>query len=160
MREPRPDPYRVLGVCRDATAADITRAHRLQARAVHPDTAPPGTGTAAQFRALSDAYHVLSDPARRAAHDRARSRDTAAGPGQAAPGRTRPRPAAGPPPASPRVPPGPVPARMPALRAGPVRVEPLPATAPGSGPGAGSQAGADARAGPVRWHPGTRRDGL
>jgi hypothetical protein len=26
MREPGPDPYRVLGVSRDATAADITRA--------------------------------------------------------------------------------------------------------------------------------------
>jgi DnaJ domain len=159
MREPGPDPYRVLGVSRDATATDITRAYRRLARAAHPDTAPPGAGATARFRAVSEAYQVLSNPARRAEYDRPPSRQAAPGHGQAAPGRARPRPGARMPPtmAQAMVSPDPVP--MPALWAGPVRVEPLPAP-PVSGPKANSLAGVAAWAGPVRWHPGARRDGL
>jgi curved DNA-binding protein CbpA len=161
MAEPGPDLYRVLGVSRDATAAEITRAYRRRARAVHPDTAPPGAGAAARFRVVSEAYQVLSDPARRAVYDRASYRETAPGHSQAAPGRARPRPAgADMPPAWPRVPAGLGPLRMPALWAGPVRVEPLRAAAAGPGPGAGSQAGVAGRAGLVSRYAGSRRNGL
>jgi DnaJ domain len=158
MRKPGPDPYRVLGVSRDATTAEITRAYRRQALAVHPDTAPAGTGAAAQFRAVSDAYQVLSDPARRAAHDRERSCQVP-GPGQAAPGRACPGPADGVPPwpwaaADPGL------ARLPPLWAGPVRVEPLPAGAPGSGSWAEIQGGPADWAGLARWYLSPRRDGL
>src|ERR1700722_3187203 len=154
MVEPGPDLYQVLGVAREATGAEITRAYRRRARAVHPDTAPPGAGAAARFRAVSEAYQVLSDPARRAAYDHASSRETAPGHSQAAPRRARPRPApAEMPPAWPRVPAGPGPLRMPALWAGPVRVEPLRATAAGPGPGTGSQAGAAARGSPYGGAP-------
>lgn len=149
MREPGPDPYRVLGVSRGAAAADITRAYRRLARSVHPDTAPPGAGAAARFRAVSEAYQVLSDPARRARYDRARSR-------QAAPGRARPGPAAG----MPQAPAGSGPVRIPALWAGPVRVEALPAAAPRPGTGAESQAGGAARAGSVHWYLRAPRGGL
>jgi curved DNA-binding protein CbpA len=150
MREPGQDLYRVLGVSRDATAADITRAYRRQARAVHPDTAPPGAGAPARFRALAEAYQVLGDPARRAGYNRARHP-------RATPGPPRPGPAAGMPPAWPRVPAGPGPARMPAaLWAGPVRIEPVPAAARG----AESQAAAAAWAVVVRLHLASRRGGL
>jgi curved DNA-binding protein CbpA len=158
MVEPGPDLYQVLGVAREATGAEITRAYRRRARAVHPDTAPPGAGSAARFRAVSEAYQVLSDPARRAAYDHASYRETAPGHSQAAPRRARPRPApAEMPPAWPRVPAGPGPLRMPALWAGPVRVEPLRATAAGPGPGTGSQAGAAVRG---SRYGGARRNGL
>jgi curved DNA-binding protein CbpA len=149
MRDAGPDLYRVLGISRDATAADITRAYRRQARAVHPDTAPPGAGDAARFRAAAEAYQVLSDPARRAGYDRARSR-------QAQPGRAGPGPAAG----MPRVPASPGPVRMPALWAGPVRVEPLPAAVPDPRSRAGRRGAVAARARPVRLYPRSRRDGL
>jgi curved DNA-binding protein CbpA len=160
MREPGPDPYRVLGVSRDATAADITRAYRQRARSVHPDTAPPGTGTAARFRALSEAYQVLSDPGRRAGYDRGRSSQAAPGRGQGAPVRAYPGPAAAMPPAGPRAPAGPGLVRMPALWAGPVRVEPFPAAAPGRGTGAESQPGPAAHAGMVRRYLSAPWDGV
>ena len=63
------DPYEVLGVGPSATGADIARAYRRLARAVHPDSRPGDPAAAGQFRALSEAYALLSDPARRAAWD-------------------------------------------------------------------------------------------
>jgi curved DNA-binding protein CbpA len=153
MRDPGPDPYRVLGVSRDATAADITRAYRQRARAVHPDTAPAGTEATARFRAVADAYQVLSDPGRRAGYDRARH-------GQAAPGRAFPGPTAGTPLGWPRAAANPEPVRMAPLWAGPVHVKSLHAAEPRSGPGADSQAAAAAFAGLVRWYLSALRDGL
>ena len=61
------DPYQVLGLGRGATSADVTRAWRRLARVVHPDSRPGDPAAAAEFQALSDAYGLLSDPARRAA---------------------------------------------------------------------------------------------
>ena len=65
-REPR-DPYRVLGVRREASAAEIVRAFRRAARATHPDAGGAGAG---RFQAVSDAYDVLRDPGRRLGYDR------------------------------------------------------------------------------------------
>jgi molecular chaperone DnaJ len=62
------DPYLVLGVPRQATAAEIARAYRRAARASHPDSGGPGS--AERFRAVSDAYDELRDPRRRASYDR------------------------------------------------------------------------------------------
>lgn len=62
------DPYFVLGVPRQASAAEIARAYRRAARASHPDST--GAGSAARFHAVSDAYDELRDPQRRAAYDR------------------------------------------------------------------------------------------
>jgi len=64
------DPYQVLGLGQDATGAEVARAYRRLARAVHPDSRPGDPAAAEQFRALSDAYGLLSDQARRAAYDR------------------------------------------------------------------------------------------
>lgn len=64
----RRDPYIVLGVPRQASAAEIARAYRRAARASHPDSG--GAGSAEQFRVVSDAYDELRDPRRRAMYDR------------------------------------------------------------------------------------------
>jgi curved DNA-binding protein CbpA len=63
------DPYLVLGVGRRASPDEIARAYRRAARATHPDSGRPGTGSE-RFQAVSDAYEVLRDPGRRAGYDR------------------------------------------------------------------------------------------
>jgi curved DNA-binding protein CbpA len=63
------DPYLVLGVGRRASPDEIARAYRRAARATHPDSGGPGTGSE-RFQAVSDAYEVLRDPGRRAGYDR------------------------------------------------------------------------------------------
>jgi DnaJ domain len=66
---PRFDPYAVLGVSRDATADQIAQARRRLSRQYHPDVngAPDA---AARFDEVQRAFHLLSDPAARAEHDR------------------------------------------------------------------------------------------
>ena len=59
------DHYRVLGVDKRATVAQIKRAYRAMARARHPDLG----GNAAAMRELNEAYQVLSNEAARKAYD-------------------------------------------------------------------------------------------
>jgi curved DNA-binding protein CbpA len=66
--EPSFDPYRVLGVLRGATLAEIKAAHRKLAKRYHPDGE---SGNEIRFLAVQEAYQLLADPARRAAWDRA-----------------------------------------------------------------------------------------
>jgi curved DNA-binding protein CbpA len=68
---PGPDLYQLLGVTRSARREDIVQAWRRRARAEHPDSRPGDAAAPARFRALAGAWHVLGDPARRAAYDRA-----------------------------------------------------------------------------------------
>jgi curved DNA-binding protein CbpA len=68
---PGPDLYQLLGVTRSAPREDIVQAWRRRARAEHPDSRPGDAAAPARFRALAGAWHVLGDPARRAAYDRA-----------------------------------------------------------------------------------------
>lgn len=71
-----PDPYAVLGVAPTATAEEITAAYHRLIRELHPDTrAKPDT---ARLTEVVNAYRVLRDPERRAAHDRRRPRRTEA----------------------------------------------------------------------------------
>ena len=65
-----PDLYQLLGVPREASGSEITRAWRRRAAAEHPDRRPQDAAAPARFRALLEAYQVLVDPARRAAYDR------------------------------------------------------------------------------------------
>jgi len=72
---PVPDLYQLLGVPREASRDQIAQAWRRRARDEHPDARPADAGAAGRFRALAGAWHVLGDPARRAAYDRALARD-------------------------------------------------------------------------------------
>lgn len=61
------DHYEVLGVARDATAAEIKAAYRRLAKGNHPDVV--GGDGAERMAAINVAYEVLSDPARRSHYD-------------------------------------------------------------------------------------------
>lgn len=61
------DYYEVLQISRNADFETIERVFRLLAKRYHPDNAQTGDET--KFRAVLDAYHVLSNPEKRAAYD-------------------------------------------------------------------------------------------
>lgn len=63
------DHYEVLGVARDASDDDIRRAYRKLARQLHPDVNQE-EGAEDQFKLVTHAYEVLSDPEQRARYDR------------------------------------------------------------------------------------------
>jgi len=63
------DLYELLGVARDAGLGEIKRAYRRLARRYHPDINPGDRAAAMRFRAIADAYEVLTDPDRRREYD-------------------------------------------------------------------------------------------
>ena len=63
------DYYELLGVPRDASHEDIKRAFRRLARELHPDVSEEPNAEL-RFRAVAEAYEVLSDPERRRTYDR------------------------------------------------------------------------------------------
>jgi curved DNA-binding protein CbpA len=63
------DPYAVLGVPRGASALQVARAHRRLAKRFHPDL-HPGEELTDRMRHVNEAWHLLSNPVRRAAYDR------------------------------------------------------------------------------------------
>lgn len=64
------DYYRILGVARDASTAEIKSAFRRLARETHPDANPDNPEAEARFRDAAEAYEVLSNPERRQRYDR------------------------------------------------------------------------------------------
>ena len=62
------DPYAVLGVPRTASRDEIARAYRRLAKQHHPDAG--ATVTTAAMARINEAWHILSDPIRRARWER------------------------------------------------------------------------------------------
>ena len=62
-------PYVVLGVPTTADDATIKKAYRRLAQESHPDQNPGDPEAEERFKAINQAYQVLSDPERRAAYD-------------------------------------------------------------------------------------------
>ena len=80
------DFYKVLGVSKDVSDADLKKTYRKLARKYHPDSNQGDAAAEAKFKEISEAYSVLSDPEQREEYDQIRAmgsgaRFTAAGQG-------------------------------------------------------------------------------
>jgi DnaJ-class molecular chaperone len=64
------DPYKILGVSKQAGAEEIRKAYRAQAKRHHPDLNPGNKAAEEKFKAVSAANELLSDPEKRARYDR------------------------------------------------------------------------------------------
>jgi DnaJ-class molecular chaperone len=64
------DPYKVLGVGRDASQDDIQKAYRKLAKKLHPDLNPGNKAAEDEFKKVSGAYDLLGDADKRARYDR------------------------------------------------------------------------------------------
>jgi molecular chaperone DnaJ len=67
------DFYKVLGVAKDAPADEVKKAYRKLARKHHPDANKGDAESEEKFKAISEAYDVLSDETKRREYDEARA---------------------------------------------------------------------------------------
>ena len=65
-----PDFYKVLGLSRGADDKEVRQAYRRLARQHHPDVNPDNSASEEKFKAINEAYSVLSDPDKRRRYDR------------------------------------------------------------------------------------------
>ena len=79
---PTADYYEILGVARDASGDEIKQAYRRLARTHHPDVSHDKSAAEHRFKAINEAYEVLSDPDKRAQYDRFGAVGNGAGHGQ------------------------------------------------------------------------------
>lgn len=63
------DYYEVLGVDKSADDAALKKAYRNLAKQCHPDMHPDDPAAEAQFKEISEAYAILSDPEKRRQYD-------------------------------------------------------------------------------------------
>jgi molecular chaperone DnaJ len=77
------DYYQVLGVAKNASAAEIKKAYRKLAQQHHPDANPGNKDAEDRFKEISGAYDVLGDEEKRKSYDRVRDMGAAGfgGPG-------------------------------------------------------------------------------
>lgn len=81
------DFYKILGVSKDVSQAQLKKTYRKLARKYHPDSNPGDAKAEEKFKEISEANSVLSDPERRKEYDQIRAmgsgaRFTAGGHGQ------------------------------------------------------------------------------
>ncbi|PTT20399.1 molecular chaperone DnaJ, partial [Microbacterium sp. HMWF026] len=67
------DFYKVLGVDKSVSAADLKKTYRKLARQYHPDSNPGDAKAEATFKEISEAYSVLNDPEQREEYDQIRA---------------------------------------------------------------------------------------
>jgi molecular chaperone DnaJ len=67
------DFYKVLGVSKDVSDAELKKTYRKLSRKYHPDTNPGDAKAEAKFKEISEAYSVLSDSKERAEYDQMRA---------------------------------------------------------------------------------------
>lgn len=81
------DFYKILGVDKNVSDADLKKTYRKLARKYHPDSNPGDAAAEARFKEISEAFSVLSDKEQRTEYDQIRQmqaggpRFTSGGPG-------------------------------------------------------------------------------
>jgi DnaJ-class molecular chaperone len=64
------DPYKILGVAKNASQEDISKAYRTLAKKLHPDLNPGNKDSEEKFKETSVAYDLIGDPEKRARYDK------------------------------------------------------------------------------------------
>ena len=67
------DFYKILGVSKDVSDAELKKVYRKLARQFHPDSNPNDAKAEARFKEISEAYTVLSDSTTRKEYDQVRA---------------------------------------------------------------------------------------
>lgn len=67
------DFYKILGVAKDVSDADLKKTYRKLAKEFHPDRNPGDARAEARFKDISEAYDVLNDPNQRREYDAVRA---------------------------------------------------------------------------------------
>ncbi len=67
------DFYKILGVSKDVSDAELKKVYRKLARKYHPDSNRDNSSAESKFKEVSEAYSVLSDKEQRAEYDQIRA---------------------------------------------------------------------------------------